>query len=72
MSDKPENSYAFPICKPNYDSCKGMTLRDYFAGQALIGMVANPAEWLMRNDYELLATHSYAVADVMMQERDNE
>lgn len=49
----------------------GMTLRDYFAGQALAGLCANPAlidsvgktgsDWLKRN--------SFLIADTMLEAR---
>lgn len=47
----------------------GMTLRDYFAGQALMGMMAsrNPSspKFMPEDD----AAYVYAVADAMIQER---
>ena len=50
--------------KPALD---GVSLRDYFAGQALMGCV--PGDW-PRND---LAVECYAIADAMLatRERDN-
>jgi len=54
---------------------KGMSLRDWFAGQALAGMLAN-AEWMRflardaGNDaHARLATHSYGYADAMLAAR---
>jgi hypothetical protein len=44
----------------------GMKLRDYFAGQALAGMISNggrPSD---------LAKDAYSVADKMLKERENE
>lgn len=39
MSDKPENPPAFPQGGAHYsDDRKGMSLRDYFAGQAMVGL----------------------------------
>ena len=40
MTDKPENPQAFPHGNPTHGGTTGMTLRDYFAGQALAGMTA--------------------------------
>lgn len=44
----------------------GMTLRDYFAGQALAGIMSNPAtadeEW----SADKIATTAYAVARAML------
>lgn len=62
---------AFPIAVPaDWDRYElGMTLRDYFAGQALIGLLAGRQP---NNAYplEYLAETSYATADAMMAERD--
>jgi len=53
----------------NYDvySCGGMTLRDYFAGQALCGMRIG-----VEDDHisELLAQSAYRVADAMLKTRE--
>jgi hypothetical protein len=47
----------------------GMTLRDYFAGQALTGLLAGRQP---NNAYplEYLAETSYATADAMLEARD--
>lgn len=46
----------------------GMTLRDYFASQALTGLLANSASPLAAwSDY---AKDAYALADVMLTERE--
>ena len=47
MTNKTESAPAFPLFLPGDDSHKdwwtpGMTLRDWFAGQALNGLLANP------------------------------
>ena len=44
MSEKPENPAAFPnpMIPEWQEGSTGMTLRDYFAGQALAGIMANP------------------------------
>jgi hypothetical protein len=45
----------------------GMDLRDYFAGQALIGMLAGTPEWAATtND---IADRCYAIADSMVRRR---
>lgn len=46
----------------------GMTLRDYFAGQALAGMMANAESWSVSS--EKLAGYAYSAADAMLAERD--
>jgi|APGre2960657404_1045060.scaffolds.fasta_scaffold224004_2 hypothetical protein len=45
----------------------GMTLRDYFAGQAVMGLIA--CSNVKELDGQLLAESSYNVADAMMAER---
>lgn len=55
--------YAFP-CPPG--GYLGMTLRDYFAGQALIGAAISKESF--REQY--LAERAYAIADAMLEIRD--
>lgn len=43
----------------------GMSLRDWFAGQALSGVIAK----LGTGDYLLCANHAYAAADQLLKER---
>jgi hypothetical protein len=61
---------AFPVVVPaDWDSVQnGMSLRDYFAGQALTGMLAGRQP---NNAYPLehLAQMSYATADAMIEAR---
>jgi hypothetical protein len=59
---------AFPMSVPlNYDCyISGMSLRDYFAGQALIALIN-------KNDIlnaEMVAENAYVYAEYMMKERD--
>jgi hypothetical protein len=59
---------AFPVVVPEaWDSVQnGMSLRDYFAGQALIALIN-------KNDIrsaEIIAENAYVYADAMMAERD--
>ena len=57
---------AFPVKWQNGEQQSGMTLRDWFAGQALVGYVAyNPDS----RDVDL-ACVSYATADAMLAERE--
>lgn len=51
MSDKPENPPAFPRTGEGFGNelydAPGMTLRDWFAGQALAGFLANGSQRLV-------------------------
>jgi hypothetical protein len=47
----------------------GMSLRDYFAGQALTGLCVNRL-WKDDDDAEQVVTHSYRIADAMLAERE--
>lgn len=68
---KETGGVAFPIVEPGNGSFSetfnpGMTLRDYFAGQALMGlcaMIDGPAP------YKELVTASYVIADAMLKAR---
>lgn len=73
MSDKYDGGQAFPVpialgpmgdTFPAYD---GMTLRDWFAGQSIIGLLSvmtpGPA------DEKSLARNAYIMADAMLVER---
>jgi hypothetical protein len=50
---------------------EGMSLRDYFAGQALVGFMAHPkAPPIEPADAKKLAADSYDVADAMIAARE--
>jgi hypothetical protein len=62
MSDNPR---AFPVPWEFHEAEAGMSLRDYFAGQALIGLA-------MKDPYENPDRHAvlaYAKADAMLDAR---
>jgi len=66
---------AFPLatsCGSN-ESVNGMSLRDWFAGQALAGLLAHPECTKVGPGYEIttccLADESYACADAMLAAR---
>ncbi|MGY6256554.1 hypothetical protein ACXIVK_24090 [Paraburkholderia caledonica] len=75
--EKETGGYAFPV--PDYDSNgnrktaekKGMTLRDYFAGQALAAIVAKPNSGSapMTNPHKRAAQIAYLYADAMIEAR---
>ncbi len=59
---------AFPVVVPaDWDSVQnGMSLRDYFAGQALIALITKNNTL----SAEMIAENAYVYADYMMAERD--
>ena len=71
MSNKNDRP-AFPYTEYNqdgslYNTERGMSLRDWFAGQALAGMLANPAR---DTDFEGFAADAYTFSDAMLAERE--
>ena len=60
---------AFPVVITEDDFFGGMTLRDYFAGQALTGMLAIPEHGYGFSD---AAHDAYKFADAMLTERQKE
>ena len=50
------------------DSAKGMSLRDWFAGMALQGIIANPAN--NQRDIQQDAALAYETADAMLKARE--
>lgn len=46
----------------------GMTLRDYFAGQALVTFATHHV-WPSDDDFEELAARAYGIADAMIEQR---
>lgn len=60
-----EQQKAFPVQSGDHDSCQeGMSLLDYFAGQAIIGTLPNAS------DPDAAAIYAYKVAALMMHERE--
>jgi len=71
---KPNNPPAFPFVLPDeiggYQMVEpGMTLRDWFAGQALAA-VDNTSRWTVRGDPRVLAERMYMLADAMLAARE--
>jgi hypothetical protein len=61
-----DDETAFPITNTASDAdMRGMSLRDYFAGQVLVGLYANG----YRDDNTLLARIAYKQANEMMEAR---
>ena len=61
---------AFPMAVPEaWDSYQdGMTLRDYFAGQALQGLIAR-SSGIRVADADVMARGCYTYADAMLEAR---
>jgi hypothetical protein len=70
MSDVNDGGPAFPSVGEGFGnpshSAPGMTLRDWFAGQALAGLVTKYA----RSDTEALVVDCYECADAMLKARE--
>lgn len=64
------DEHAFPTSSIDGFTQHGMTLRDYFAGQAIAGLFRHSG-WVntFDNDQDELATRAYAVADAMLKAR---
>jgi hypothetical protein len=69
----PMDTYAFPSITPDGDVTwisPGMTLRDWFAGQALAGLAANCDDSGMSSwCAQPLAARAYEIADAMLEAR---
>ena len=66
---------AFPVTgcvHPNDNAIVGMTLRDYFAGQALAGLCVRAADDGQRTEwrFQLIANVALKVADAMLAARE--
>tara|TARA_R110000868_G_scaffold305289_1_gene566357 strand:- start:870 stop:1130 length:261 start_codon:yes stop_codon:yes gene_type:complete len=69
MSDEPnDGETAFPATTPGGYCTPGMTLRDWFAGQALAGLQFMNTSQTYGKDAELC----YRMADAMLKTRDAE
>ena len=76
-----DGGYAFPlpaehVINPGkrhlvpYEFTKGMTLRDYFAAQAMAAYLASPTTCRMATDHaDMCAEWAYLQADAMLAER---
>lgn len=61
---------AFPFSIDGYQPQTGMSLRDYFAGQALIGILGARTGFLVDVGVETCGTWAYRAADAMIAARD--
>lgn len=68
---------AFPVVARHAVYCTGMTLRDWFAGMAMQGMLASPAllevvtsaQLGAGTHHERMARRAYEIADKMLAEK---
>jgi hypothetical protein len=66
MSTINDGGPAFPF-QDGYGRVSGMTLRDWFASQALVGLIADPSRDGSTDDR---ARYAYAYADAMLRARE--
>ena len=68
MSDRQDGGPAFPVGSGDMRDPCGMTLRDWFAGQALVGILAGNVwkEIIIKDNPE---AEAYRMADAMLAER---
>lgn len=68
---KTKNIAAFPLKHSDDKFNPGMTLRDYFAGQVIIGVISNPSLWNDITTLEQSAEFAYEIAEKLLIERQN-
>ncbi len=66
MSEIKDGGPAFPCLVARNAPNEGMSLRDYFAGQVLTGLVAFDGE----HEMNAFAQDAYAIADAMLRARE--
>jgi hypothetical protein len=73
-----DGGQAFPSCIPEeledsslveWKAHKGMSLRDYFAGQAIQGATREHRRFFSAETFETMASDAYGLADAMLVER---
>lgn len=69
---KSDGGPAFPIEMTGTPYAPGMTLRDWFAGQALIGLLSNPNHQVGTVTFERIGQDAYKFAYAMIAARDEE
>ena len=67
-TDKPENPPAFACASENGHQ-EGMSLRDYFAGQALLHSLKRETDSVGTTFISAAAQNAYEIADAMLNER---
>lgn len=66
-----KNPAAFPVKHSEDKFNPGMTLRDYFAGQVIVGIVSNTVLWERIETLEDSTELAYEIADKLLIERQN-
>lgn len=64
-----KNPTAFPLKHADDKFNPGMTLRDYFAGQIITGIVSNASVWNDITSLDESAEFAYEIADKLLIER---
>lgn len=67
MSGRKDGGPAFGHGNHEQGGCEGMSLRDWFAGQAMAGLSANPE--LTDRNYAEMAEYAYSQADALLAAR---
>jgi hypothetical protein len=66
----PVQAYPGDASNPKVRPNTGMSMRDYFASDAMSGLMANPEEISLNSPVEEIADFSYKVADAMLVRRE--
>lgn len=73
MTTKDTSGPAFPVAfKWDDEQFNGMTLRDWFAGKAMQGLLAQSQGTAIASPVETAAVYAYAMADAMLAERNKQ
>ncbi len=74
MTEVKDGGNAFPACnEANVNSTMGMSLRDWFAGQALAGVIdvcRHDTVSIGETRYGMFASKAYDIADAMLAARE--
>lgn len=73
MADQKDGGPAFPRDNGKIGGTEGMSLRDWFAGQALAGLMADPGlRPTSLNEVQHMAKRLYQMADAMLAARESD
>ena len=70
MSERDNGGPAFPVQDASKWQAHGMTMRDWFAGQALHGLIAHRFAVHTVGNEDTYSVAAYTLADAMLAERD--